>query len=192
MKAFFDLVKKDKHNLGVPNLITLARLAFLPLIVYFISKNTMKTDLLATLCLCLSGVTDYFDGYFARKLKMRSELGRMLDPVVDKITVGVTMLFLAAYKGLAYWYVFMVIGRDILILVASLHIISRIQKVKESNLMGKYTLVSFLAVIVCYVLELKPYNHYIMIISAILIPFSLITYFKIYKSVFIEKYNSGK
>ncbi len=192
MKAFFDLIKRDKHNLGLPNLITLTRLLFLPLIIYFIIQDSYKSDLLATLCLFLSGITDYFDGYFARKLQMRSELGRMLDPIVDKVMVGIIMLFLAAHKDLPYWYVSMVIGRDILILVASMHIISRIQMVKESNLVGKVTMTFFLLVIICYMLGLEPYNRIIMIFSSILIPVSIVTYFISYKAIFFRKYNAQK
>lgn len=192
MKAFFDLIKRDKHNLGLPNLITLTRLLFLPLIIYFIMQDSYKSDLLATLCLFLSGITDYFDGYFARKLQMRSELGRMLDPIVDKVMVGIIMLFLAAHKDLPYWYVSMVIGRDILILVASMHIISRIQMVKESSLVGKVTMTFFLLVIICYMLGLEPYNRIIMIFSSILIPVSIVTYFISYKAIFFRKYNAQK
>jgi CDP-diacylglycerol--glycerol-3-phosphate 3-phosphatidyltransferase len=138
--------------------------------------DSKLNDFLALFFLFLSGVSDYLDGYFARKLDIQSEFGRMLDPVIDKIIVGVVMLFLAAYRGLPYGYVIAVLSRDILILIASVYLLSRTKTISESNLLGKWTLFSYLLVIAAFIIDLGVFKYIIMWISAILIPFSFVKY----------------
>jgi len=184
MKAgLIKLIKEDDNYFGLPNLLSISRLMILPLIIYFLSKGTKSGDLFAFLFILISGLTDFFDGYFARKFNQRSQLGRVLDPVVDKINVGVIMLFLAQSRGLPYWYACAVIGRDIVIMIASLRIISKKRIISESNFLGKITLTSFVIVILLFVLNLSPYNKVVMWISAVLIPSSLIKYSVIYKAL---------
>ncbi|NIA28416.1 MAG: hypothetical protein GWP06_00715 [Actinobacteria bacterium] len=185
--GLIELLKKDKHCFGVPNLLTVSRLFFIPFIVYFLSWQTVKGDWFALFTILASGLTDFFDGYFARHMDQRSQLGRMLDPVVDKILVAVLMLFLAKYKGLPYWYVSMVIGRDIIILIASVYLISKSRNIAESNLLGKLTLMSFLAVIMFYTINFYPVNLVVMWGSVVLIPSSLLKYFKLHNETFVKK-----
>ena len=111
------------------------------------------------------------------------DLGKILDPIVDKINVAVIMLFLAAYKQLPYWYVFFVIGRDVLIMLASIRILSKKQIISTSNIFGKITLTSYLLVILCELLQIKPANKIILWVSAVLIPVSLFKYSVFYRAL---------
>ena len=177
------LIREDRHNLGIPNLLSFSRLLVLPVIVYFITLESRRSDYIAFMLIVLSGMTDFFDGYFARKLKQDSHLGKILDPIVDKINVAVIMLFLAAYKQLPYWYVFFVIGRDVLIMLASIRILSKKQIISTSNIFGKITLTSYLLVILCELLQIKPANKIILWVSAVLIPVSLFKYSVFYRAL---------
>jgi CDP-diacylglycerol--glycerol-3-phosphate 3-phosphatidyltransferase len=181
--GIFELIKNDKHTFGLPNLLTVLRLAFLPFIMYYLTLGTKRGDGLSLGFISLSVLTDFFDGFLARKMNMRSQLGRMLDPLVDKISVDVALLFLAAYKGLPYWYVFLVIGRDLVIIFASFHVISKARIVTESNLLGKYTLFSFSLVIIAYILGIRPLIYVTLWISVLLIPASLSKYFLSYREL---------
>jgi CDP-diacylglycerol--glycerol-3-phosphate 3-phosphatidyltransferase len=176
-----ELVKKDPHTMSIPNIISLSRLLLLPFICYAISLQSTAGTITALILLCISGMSDFFDGYLARQLDQRSHLGRILDPLLDKISVGVLVLFLAAYRSLPYWYAFLVIGRDVLILIAAVSMVNRIKIVVESNWLGKWTLGSFLMVIVVYTLNWYPMTVVSMWISTILIPLTLISYFKRFK-----------
>ena len=172
--GIFDILRADKHVWGLPNFITLARLAFLPIIIYFINQQTVKGDWLALLFIFCSGITDFFDGYFARKLNKKSELGKMLDPLIDKVLIGILMLFLAAYKDLPYWYVIIVIIRDILILIASLYLIKQLRNIAQSNMLGKLTLTSYVFVIMFYMINFEPFN---IIIMPTFFPFYILIFF---------------
>ncbi|NLP12474.1 CDP-alcohol phosphatidyltransferase family protein [bacterium] len=174
----FQLIKKDPHTWSLANLLSLSRLLFLPLICWAITLQTHSGNVLALLFLALSGATDFLDGYLARRLDQRSFLGRILDPLLDKITVGVTLLFLAAYRQLPYWYVFLVIARDVLILTAAASLVKHIKAVAESNYLGKWTLGSFLIVIMTYILNWSPYQLIALWVSSLLVPATLFSYLK--------------
>ncbi len=178
-----ELVKKDPHTMSIPNLLSLSRLLLLPFICYAITLNSSAGNITALILMILSGLTDFFDGYLARHLDQRSHLGRILDPLLDKISVAVLMLFLAAYRPLPYWYAGLVIGRDLLILVAAVSLVNRVKIVVESNFLGKCTLVSFLVVIVLYILNWHPMNLVSLWISTLLVPLTLISYFKRFRNM---------
>jgi len=187
-----ELLAKDKHFLGLPNFLTFSRLFFLPFIVYYISQGTKTGDKFAIGFMLLACVSDYLDGFFARKLNMRSVFGTMLDPFVDKLSVAVVMLALAAHKGLPYWFVFIVIARDISILGASLFVIKNKKFVAESNLLGKFTAASFALVIILYTVNVPLAKDVAIGISLILVPLSLIIYFITHKENIIKKSNVVK
>jgi cardiolipin synthase (CMP-forming) len=173
-----DLVKKDPHTMSIPNILSLSRLLLLPFICYAITVQSTAGNIAALILICISGLTDFLDGYLARQLDQRSHLGRILDPLLDKISIAVLVLFLAAYRQLPYWYVGLVIGRDLLILLAAISLVNRIKIVVESNWLGKCTLVSFLVVVVFYLFNWYPLTIVSMWVSTILIPLTLVSYFK--------------
>ncbi len=187
-----ELLEKDKHFLGLPNFLTFSRLFFLPVIVYYLSQGTKNGDKIAIGFMFLACITDYLDGFAARKLNMRSVFGTMLDPIVDKLTVAVVMLTLAAHKELPYWFVFIVIGRDISILGASLYVIKTKKLVAESNLLGKFTAASFAVVIILYTINVPVAKNVAMGISLILVPLSSIKYFISHKENIVKKSNAVK
>ncbi len=78
----------------LPNLLTLGRIAAIPLLVIFANWGTPLADLVACVIFAAAGVTDYFDGKLARDRAQTSDLGRMLDPIADKLLVGATLMVL--------------------------------------------------------------------------------------------------
>ena len=87
----------------LPNLLTLARIAAIPLMVAFAAIGTPVCDILACTVFGLAGITDYFDGKLARERKQTSDLGRMLDPIADKLLVGALIVAFAWDRSLAWW-----------------------------------------------------------------------------------------
>jgi cardiolipin synthase len=186
-RAISEMLKHDDKTLTLPNLISISRLIFLPFIIIQLGNNTMRGNLIVIFLMVLSGLTDYIDGFLARKMNLRSNLGRMLDPLVDKINIGVIFIFLSIYRTLPFWFVLMVIARDAIILTASMHLISKARRIGESNLLGKYTLVSYIMVMLSFVFQIPVFSSVILAISAILTPISLFKYFKIYKNIVGKK-----
>ena len=102
--------------LTLPNLITGVRLALTPVIVYHILHHHLW---LGFVLLFIAGLTDWIDGYFARLCNTTSELGRLLDPVADKILLVSVFGALFLIHRLPGWLAFIMIARDLLIVVGS-------------------------------------------------------------------------
>ncbi|MBN1480389.1 CDP-alcohol phosphatidyltransferase family protein [candidate division KSB1 bacterium] len=179
--GLFQLIRNDENKYGLPNFFTLLRIAFLPFIIYFLELGTRAGDWYALALMFLAALTDYLDGHFARKLKKSSDLGRMLDPLIDKVSVGATMFVLAHMKGLPYWYVVIVIVRDLFLLITGTLVISKKHFVIESNKLGKWTSTIFAAVIISFTLDIPYVKYLLMYISLILIPVTVIGYVQKYR-----------
>lgn len=102
--------------LTVPNQLTFLRLAFLP---FFIISILYDHYGWALAILFLAGISDGLDGLLARSLNQKSPLGAYLDPIADKLLLSSSYLVLAFKYRIAWWLAILVLGRDVLILVAA-------------------------------------------------------------------------
>ena len=85
----------------LPNVLTLSRIAVIPLMVALVALRTPAVDLGACIVFGLAAITDYFDGMLARNRRQQSDLGRMLDPIADKLLVGATLMVLVGHGRLS-------------------------------------------------------------------------------------------
>ena len=85
---------------SLPNILTLSRIASVPVLVLLVAMGTPGADVAAAILFGLAGFTDWLDGRIARSRNLRSEIGRMLDPIADKLLVGATLMLLAGYGRL--------------------------------------------------------------------------------------------
>lgn len=175
------VIREDKNKFALPNFFTVLRLLFLPFILHFLGMGSRKGDFLALLFMALACLTDFLDGYCARRLNKQSDVGRMLDPLIDKVSVDTTMLVLAAQKGLPYWYVFIVIGRDLFLLLGGTFVIYKKRLVVESNKLGKWTSTIFALVIIAYTLNIPYLKQGLMYVSLFLVPMTLVVYIRNYR-----------
>jgi len=102
--------------LTVPNQLTFLRLAFLP---FFILSINYERYELALGILVLAGLTDTLDGWLARNLHQKTPLGAYLDPIADKLLMSSSYVVLALHGKIKWWLVILVLGRDVLLLVAA-------------------------------------------------------------------------
>lgn len=112
-----------KRTYNIPNLLTYARIVAVPLVVlcFFLEGHLKSTDGARWTALgifTLASITDYLDGYLARLWKQSSTIGRMLDPIADKLLVASCLLLLAADGTIAGWTIFaaiIILCREILV-----------------------------------------------------------------------------
>ena len=86
----------------IPNLLTFMRILVIPVIVASFYFPGAFWAWLGCILFIIASITDWFDGYLARKFKSTSSLGRVLDPIADKLLVAATLLMMAAYDRLGY------------------------------------------------------------------------------------------
>jgi cardiolipin synthase (CMP-forming) len=101
---------------NIPNLLSFARLALAPY-VFLLAWHREYTRVLWMFALL--GITDVIDGYLARRLHAQSRLGAYIDPLADKLLLNGMFLTLALAGSIEKWLAVVVLGRDILILVAA-------------------------------------------------------------------------
>jgi cardiolipin synthase len=85
----------------LPNLLTLSRIAAIPLLVVLVALRFPATDLAACVVFSAAAITDYYDGKLARSRRQQSDLGRMLDPIADKLLVGAALMMLVGQNRLS-------------------------------------------------------------------------------------------
>jgi len=85
----------------LPNVLTLSRIAAIPLMVVLASIRSPGTDFAACVVFSIAAITDYFDGKLARDYGQTSDLGRMLDPIADKLLVGAALMMLVGTDRLS-------------------------------------------------------------------------------------------
>jgi cardiolipin synthase len=85
----------------LPNLLTLSRIAAIPVLILCVVLRTPWGDLAACVVFSLAAITDWVDGHLARRWMQHSELGRMLDPIADKLLVGASLMLLAGLGRLS-------------------------------------------------------------------------------------------
>ncbi|MDX3927245.1 MAG: CDP-diacylglycerol--glycerol-3-phosphate 3-phosphatidyltransferase [Shinella sp.] len=108
---------------SIPNLLTYARILAVPLIVlcFFVEGRLQSSDFARWSALALfaiASITDFFDGYLARIWKQTSNIGRMLDPIADKLLVASVLLLMAAdgtIAGWTIWAAIIILCREILV-----------------------------------------------------------------------------
>ena len=108
----------DARITALPNLLTMSRIAAIPLIVILLYFDAPHWRWLALGIFAAACITDFFDGYLARSRKQVSDLGRFLDPIADKLLVAAVILILVAEHLLTGWTILpalIILCREILV-----------------------------------------------------------------------------
>lgn len=101
--------------MNLPTWITISRLLGLPFLFYFLSHPTPSYRWISVVIFLVAAGTDWLDGYLARKLNQVTELGKFLDPLVDKLLVLGPLLSLIELAEIPAWGVFLILGRELAI-----------------------------------------------------------------------------
>jgi CDP-diacylglycerol---glycerol-3-phosphate 3-phosphatidyltransferase len=99
--------------LNLPNILTMARVAVIPLVLWLIDRGTPKDCVIAASVYSAAAITDLLDGYLARKLRVVSVLGKFLDPLADKLLVMASLVWMVPMGRIPEWAVILLIGREI-------------------------------------------------------------------------------
>ncbi len=111
--------------MNLPNILTLARIFFVPLVVAALVQEhrvyefsllgfgvALGNEMLALVIFLVAAFTDMLDGYLARKWSQITTLGMLLDPIADKLLISASLIALVEVKAVPAWMVILIIGRD--------------------------------------------------------------------------------
>ncbi|MBD3885435.1 CDP-diacylglycerol--glycerol-3-phosphate 3-phosphatidyltransferase [Phormidium tenue FACHB-886] len=137
--------------MNLPTWITVSRLFGVPLLLYLLYQPTEQSRWIAVGIFLLAAGTDWLDGYLARRLNQVTDLGKFLDPLVDKLLVLAPLLALIELGQVPAWGVFLILARELTI--AGWRVSQ--PKISGANIWGKLKTVSQIAAIALLIAPLS-------------------------------------
>ncbi|HQI82303.1 MAG TPA: CDP-diacylglycerol--glycerol-3-phosphate 3-phosphatidyltransferase, partial [Deltaproteobacteria bacterium] len=99
--------------MNISNALTVSRIFMVPVIALLLARDDIVLSFIAALIFSAAMVTDFLDGYFARKYHIESDLGKLLDPLADKILTGTVLIMLIPLERAPAWLVAVIIAREL-------------------------------------------------------------------------------
>lgn len=165
-------------KLGVPNILSVFRLMLIPIFAVIYITNLKGSGMVAAILLLLSGITDVLDGVIARKFNMISDLGKILDPLADKLTQASICICLVIRRVAPLWLLCLLIIKEFVMIGAGANIIRKGKALMSSKWFGKLGTVVFYTVMIT-IIAFQPSRQIIDLLLAIVLAFmvfSLIMY----------------
>lgn len=150
MNAMEDMEREKRRRvLTIPNMLSIFRLGLVPVIVWlYCGKGNYP---LTAWTLLLSGATDVVDGFIARRFDMVSDLGKVLDPVADKLTQAAAMACLLSRFEAIWWLLGVLVGKELVMAAMGIFVIKRTGEVHAAQWHGKLAACLLYAVILLHV-----------------------------------------
>jgi CDP-diacylglycerol---glycerol-3-phosphate 3-phosphatidyltransferase len=101
--------------LNLPNILTMTRIAAIPLLAVLLMSPSRPAGFWATVVFSLASVTDWLDGYLARRMGIVTIFGKFLDPIADKLIVMAALIMILPFGRVPAWMVLVILGREIII-----------------------------------------------------------------------------
>ncbi|MDX9791753.1 MAG: CDP-alcohol phosphatidyltransferase family protein [Candidatus Kapaibacterium sp.] len=166
--------------MNIPNMISILRIILAVPVAYFIVEdNSTSALILGT----IAGLTDFLDGYLARKLNIISDLGKILDPLADKFFAACVALAFILTEMMPVWFFLAVIIRDVLILSGGLYLRKKYNFVPSSNFEGKVTFFLILMTLLGVLLEFDYALYYGYYLCTAALIYSFISYLVVFRNV---------
>jgi len=170
---------------NIPNFLTLFRLLLIPAMLYYLFTDNLK---IALIIYILASATDVIDGYIARKFDMITDIGKILDPLADKLLQFAALIGLWYSKIIPLWVLIVFFCKEIIMGIGCFKLMLKDNVIVQAKWFGKLsTCTFFLAIIVSmlsrYFVVLDPYPVILMIIALAMAVFALIMYLRNYLKV---------
>ena len=153
------------------NIVTLARIAFIPLFVIVLYIPSRYQGWIAAVVFCAIASTDALDGWLARKHRQITRFGAVFDPLADKLLVTAALIFLIG-QGVETWMAYVIIAREFL--VTGLRLVA--ENVLHASWLGKLKTLSQMVGVVAVLIKFQ-YAWQLMLVATILTVLSGIDYF---------------
>jgi CDP-diacylglycerol--glycerol-3-phosphate 3-phosphatidyltransferase len=101
--------------LNLPNILTMTRIAAIPLMAAMLLSPSQSSGFWAAVVFSLASITDWLDGYLARRMGIVTVFGKFLDPIADKLIVMAALIMILPFDHVPAWMVLVILGREIII-----------------------------------------------------------------------------
>ena len=148
----------------------------LPFIFFCLKQNTPTYTVAAIILILIAILLDSLDGYAAHRLNQITNLGRILDPVVDKLSIGCGIVFLLVLREFPLWAALIIFIRDAVILLLVFILIKKRDLITSSNFLGKATVIALAGMILFYIVDLHPHTAVSTYVAVFLVILSGLDY----------------
>ncbi len=186
---------KNKEIFYISNLLSFSRFVLLIPLIFFLVTSNENYYLFSSIIIIFMWISDLLDGYYARKRNEISELGKIIDPLADKMIIISITIILLLQGVLPLWFFIVIVLRDLIILSGGLFIKQKYGIVLQSNWIGKltvftigFTLLNMILIkgltnsslnfFVYHIDKLELYWKVLILVSILMSVFSLVSYFK--------------
>ena len=152
IKSFLSECEGRETYLNLPNTLTLSRILVIPVFVFLFSSPTPEMSVAAAFVFLLAALTDLLDGYLARRRGQITNLGKLLDPVADKLLVASALILLVQFQRVEVWLAIVMIARE-LIVTGARTVAAKEGFVVPADSYGKLKVVCQISGILCLILE---------------------------------------
>jgi CDP-diacylglycerol--glycerol-3-phosphate 3-phosphatidyltransferase len=178
------------ETFNLPNTITLMRISVVPFLFILLSNPGEFWSLIIAILFVIASITDFFDGYIARKYHMITTMGKFLDPIADKIIVNTAMILMIPIGRIPAWIVAITIIRDLIVDVIR-SIASSEGLYIQASILGKQKTVTQIIAVTALMIHYSIFGinahivgTVVLYIALFLTIYSGVDYFiKLYKSV---------
>ena len=176
--------------MNLPNLLSTLRLTMVPVFCVLFFSGLPHAHRLAGIVFLLASLTDMLDGYLARKLNQITKLGRVLDPLADKLMTAAALVCLLIAEMIPMGIVVIFVTKEVLMGLGGLILYKRISDMPASNIVGKTaTTIFFVSIVATMLFELPRSITTPMLTAATLLT---VIAFGTYLSRFVKLYSSEK
>ena len=176
---------KKNEIFTISNFFSFLRIFFVFPFFYFIAQK--QNDIVIYLAI-LAVITDWLDGFLARKLNQVTEIGKILDPLADKITIGGAVIALYYFQDFPFWLAILIILRDVFIIIGALIVYKKQKNITSSNLPGKVGVFFIAFSILAFLADFRQVFEYSVYIALAAIAVSGL----VYMYEFLKKINHEK
>jgi len=107
--------ERSSQILNIPNILTMMRIAAIPLLAALLMSPSKSSGFWAAAVFAIASITDWLDGYLARRMGIVTVFGKFLDPIADKLIVMAAMVMILPFGRVPAWMVLVILGREMII-----------------------------------------------------------------------------
>ncbi|MDD2581864.1 MAG: CDP-diacylglycerol--glycerol-3-phosphate 3-phosphatidyltransferase [Desulfuromonadaceae bacterium] len=108
-------VSRSNQIMNLPNILTMMRIAAIPLLAALLMSPSRSAGFWAAALFAIASITDWLDGYLARRMGIVTIFGKFLDPIADKLIVMAVLIMILPFNRVPAWMVLVILGREIII-----------------------------------------------------------------------------
>jgi CDP-diacylglycerol--glycerol-3-phosphate 3-phosphatidyltransferase len=151
-KGEISSLERGESSLNLPNSITLLRILLIPVFVWLYLEPTPERAFWAGLIFAAAAFTDFLDGYLARRSGQITNLGKLLDPVADKLLIASGLILLVQVQQVAVWLAIVMISRE-LIVTGARAVAAKEGFIVPADSLGKFKVIGQIGGILCLIFQ---------------------------------------